>query len=116
MKQWLKSLTLQQKILTALCLVVIVFCAVLTMTYGRTVINSDTAIAGMFADSFYRHHSFISGSWNYANGDVWTLYPAVGWLSIIINLLCGTGDFSRMLVVVIQMLMVSIVLIIFSIL
>ncbi len=102
MKKWILNLPLKIKILAALCFLSVIACVVVTMTYGRTAVNSDMAIASLFADSFYRNHNFFARSWNYANGDVWTLYPSVGIISIILHPIFGNGDFARTLAVSIQ--------------
>jgi len=109
-KNWTVNLSLKDKILAILCLIVLFACAVLTMTYGRTVVNSDMAIASLFADSFYKHHNFFSGTWSYANGDIWTLYPTVGILSILVHPFLGAGDVARTIVVVIQMILGAVAL------
>jgi len=41
------------------------------MTYGQTIIHSDTATATILADSILRHKNPFPSTWNYANGDVW---------------------------------------------
>lgn len=44
-------------------------------TYGRANINSDTATASILAQSILFHKSPFPQEWNYANGEIWTLYP-----------------------------------------
>lgn len=41
------------------------------LTYGQTIIHSDTATATLLAKSILNHHSLFPKSWNYANGDIW---------------------------------------------
>lgn len=41
------------------------------LTYGRTVIHADTAIASMLAKAELKYHQWFPDSWCYANGDLW---------------------------------------------
>lgn len=91
--------------LKIISIISIVFCIVVTLTYGRTVLNSDTAIATLFAKSAVENHSIIAESWCYANGDIWTIYPLVGILSIIVTPILGYGDAARVAVVAIQLIL-----------
>lgn len=41
------------------------------LTYGRTVIHADTAIASLLAQAQIKYHQWFPDSWCYANGDLW---------------------------------------------
>ena len=43
------------------------------ITYGQTVIHSDTATATLLAQSQIEHRSLFPKTWCYVNGDIWTL-------------------------------------------
>lgn len=43
------------------------------LSYGQTVIHSDTATAVLLAQSQKRHKNFFPLSWSYGNGDLWVL-------------------------------------------
>ena len=43
------------------------------LTYGRTVINSDTATLTNFVNCVLKEKSLFPKSWNYVNGEIWTL-------------------------------------------
>ncbi|MCR5215987.1 MAG: hypothetical protein K6C69_03550 [Lachnospiraceae bacterium] len=43
------------------------------LTYGQTVIHSDTATAILLWDAIRNHHDFFPDTWIYGNGDLWIL-------------------------------------------
>ena len=58
------------RLICAVC----VSCAVYSaLTYGQTIINSDTATSILLPQSQIRNGSPFPAGWNYANGDVWTI-------------------------------------------
>ncbi len=62
---------------TVLWLVMIISICVVSysvLTYGRTVIHADTAIASMLAKAELKYHQWFPDSWCYANGELWTFY------------------------------------------
>ncbi len=60
-----------KNILKCLCLYSLSVALYSALTYGQTIIHSDTATATILADSILRHKNLFPESWNYANGDVW---------------------------------------------
>ncbi|MCR5215697.1 MAG: hypothetical protein K6C69_02050 [Lachnospiraceae bacterium] len=48
-------------------------CIYSILTYGQTVIHSDTATAVLLWKSMKEQHQFFPMTWNYVNGDLWIL-------------------------------------------
>ena len=62
-----------ESVLKFICFFALAIALYSALTYGQTVIHSDTATATLLAASQIRHGSLFPSSWNYGNGDVWVL-------------------------------------------
>lgn len=60
-------------VLKLICMESMVAAVYSILTYGQTIIHSDTATATLLSESILKHHSFFPRTWNYANGDIWVL-------------------------------------------
>lgn len=58
------------KTICFICLAVAVYSA---LTMGQAIINSDTATSTLLTQSQIAHRSFFPKTWNYVNGEIWTL-------------------------------------------
>ena len=85
-----------------------IVCIYSILTYGRTVLNSDAAIANTYADAVWKYHTLFPKTWNYANGDVWSLDLLVAVFAIIIHPFVTPSDFSRELVSSIQLIVAAV--------
>ena len=62
-----------ENILKFICFFGLAIALYSALTYGQTVVHSDTAIATILAASQVKHGSMFPSTWNYGNGDVWVL-------------------------------------------
>ena len=59
--------------LKAVCFICASVAVYSALTYGQTQISSDAATATLISQSQIAHRSMFPASWNYANGDIWTV-------------------------------------------
>lgn len=78
--------------LCAMCVSVVAYSV---LTYGQTVIHSDTATSIILSDSMMRHHSYFPSTWNYVNGEVWTI--CTGTFCIFPSILLQDQSLARMI-------------------
>ncbi len=62
-----------KKILTAVCFLSIAMAAYSALTYGQSIIHSDTAVSFLLAREQVRGWSLFPDGWCYGNGDLWVL-------------------------------------------
>ena len=96
---------LKDKVLVVIMIIATVTCIYSTMTYGRTIVNSDTAIANTYSDAVWKYHTLFPKTWNYANGDVWSVDLSVAIIAVLLHPFVNPSDFSRVLVTAIQLLL-----------
>ena len=56
-------------VLKLICMESVIVAVYSILTYGQTIIHSDTATATLLSESILKHHSFFPRTWNYVNGD-----------------------------------------------
>lgn len=82
-------------VLKLICMESVIVAVYSILTYGQTIIHSDTATATLLSESILKHHSFFPKTWNYANGDIWVLNN--GLFCILPTLLIKNQSLARMI-------------------
>ena len=59
--------------LRAVCFICASVAVYSSLTYGQMILHSDMATATLLSKSQVAHHSLFPATWNYANGEIWTV-------------------------------------------
>ena len=82
-------------VLKLICMESVIVAVYSILTYGQTIIHSDTATATLLSESILKHHSFFPRTWNYVNGDIWVLNN--GLFCILPTMVFSDQSFARAL-------------------
>lgn len=83
----------KKDVLKLICVEGIAVAVYSILTYGQTIIHSDTATATLLSESILKHHSFFPRTWNYVNGDIWVLNN--GLFCILPTMVFSNQSFAR---------------------
>lgn len=105
-KEWIPS------ILKCLCLISIVSACYSIITYGQTVINSDTATATLLARAQVENGQIFPRSWYYGSGTIWTIGANV--FTLPFTYLIKSQSLARMVASCVIILLTSVVIFLYS--
>ena len=90
--------------LRALLVLVMAVCAYSIFTYGRIIINSDSATVVTTVEAAWKNHSLFPKTWNYAQGEVYAYNYPLLFISLILYPLIH-NDISREMAAFLQLVL-----------
>lgn len=94
-------------LLIVLALISIAAAAFSILTYGQTIVHSDTATATILAKAQLKDKSWFPHNWNYVYGDIWVV--TINTFTFIFSSIMSNQVLARMLASALVMILMSIV-------